>query len=142
MATNQPSEKQKKLAGVAFILIGFFFVLLGLEVTPIELQESEAPGWVISIAGVIFSLAGLMILKGEQSKNINLYAGIMIALMGTVGAWVSLFGADENISGGFSFVSSETNYSFARILFGIGALICYATAIHAIKKHFRELKRD
>lgn len=142
MSSSQPTPKQKRIIGILAIVVGLFFALMGLGLSPIELQESEAPGWVVSISGLIFFLAGVMVLIGEKAKNINLYASILIGLMGTVGAWIALFGDDENISGGFSFVSAETNYMFARILFGLGAIICYAISAHAFRVHLRNRTND
>ncbi len=137
MSSKKLSKNQQVLAGVLFILAGISFFLMGLGWGPVELQENEAPGWVVSIAGAIFVLAGAMILIGENAKYNNLMAGILIVMMGTVGGWIALFGSSENMSGGFSFVSAETNFAFARILFGIGAIICYAISIHAFRQHFK-----
>ena len=141
MSSKKLSKNQQVLAGVLFILAGISIFLIGLGWGPLELQENEAPGWVVSIAGAIFAFAGVMILIGEKTQYNNLLAGFLIAIMGTVGAWVALFGADENISGGYSFVSAGTNYSFARILFGVGAIICYAISIHAVRLHFKNRKK-
>lgn len=135
-SSNKLTKKQQQLAGIAFMLIGISIFFIGLGVGPVQLQENEAPGWVVSIAGSVFALAGFMILFGEKSKSNNLMAGFLIALMGSIGAWASLFEADDNITDGFSLVSAEMNFTFARVLFGIGALICYATAFHAIRLHF------
>lgn len=131
------SKQQQQVAGVVFVLAGVSIFLIGFGWGPVQLQENEAPGWVVSIAGAIFALAGVMILIGEKSKYNHVMAGILIALMGTVGAWVAIFGADENISGGFSFVSAETNFTFARILFGVGAILCFAISAHAFRLHFK-----
>ena len=136
------SKNQQILAGGLFILAGVSIFLIGLGWGPVQLQENEAPGWVVSIAGAIFALVGVMILIGDNASYNNLMAGIFIAMMGTVGGWVSLFGDDENITGGFSFVSPEINYSFARILFGVGAVICYAISIHAFRLHIKQHKSE
>ena len=138
MSSKKLSKNQQVLAGVLFILAGISFFLMGLGWGPVELQEGEAPGWVVSLAGAIFAFAGVMILIGENAKYNNLMAGILIAMMGTVGGWVALFGSAENMSGGFSFVSAETNFTFARILFGIGAIICYSISIHAFRLHVKK----
>lgn len=142
MSSKKLSKKQQQFAGLMFVLAGLSIFFIGLGWGPLKLQDNEAPGWVVSIAGAIFTLAGVMILFGEKSEYNNLMAGVLIAMMGIVGAWVSIFGADENISGGFSFVSSETNFTFARILFGIGAIICYAISIHAFRLHFRNRRNN
>lgn len=53
------SKNQQVLAGGLFILAGVSIFLIGLGWGPVQLQENEAPGWVVSIAGAIFALVGL-----------------------------------------------------------------------------------
>ncbi|NET33660.1 MAG: hypothetical protein F6K19_16815 [Cyanothece sp. SIO1E1] len=136
--TKKLTKKQQQLVGLIFGIAGVCIFLIGIGLFPVELQPGDAPGWVVAICGAIFALAGVMIFIGDKSNNF--LAGVLIAMMGSVGGWVALFGDATNVSGGFSFVSEEMNFTLARIFFGIGALVCFAISVHAFRLHFRKRK--
>ncbi len=137
MTNTKLNDKQKILFGWIFILTGLPFILISLEIISVDESTVHAPLWVIGLCGCIFSLAGIMIVLGEHSKWNNLLAAILILSMGSVGAWVALFGASENFSGGIALLSDSANTSLARWMFGAGALICFIIALYAIRVHFR-----
>lgn len=120
--------------------IGVFFVLMGAGIIPIELQENEAPAWIITVCGVIFCVAAALTLRGQGAKFNQLLSAVLIALMGTIGAWVALFGDSGQMSGGINLLSDAGNITLGRVVFGLGALVCYAIAIHAFRLHLKERK--
>ncbi len=139
---NHKKHQNPKALAIFMGTVGVFFVLLGTGIIPIELQENEAPAWIITVCGVIFIIAATLTLRGQGARFNQLLASILIALMGTIGAWVALFGDSSQMSGGMNILSDETNLTFGRAIFGLGTLICYATAIHAFRLHLKERKQS
>lgn len=137
MGNQNLTPKQKKWAGLLFEITGLTFILMGAGIIPYEKAPGDAPGWILAVCGGVFFLAGISIHMGDKSKHQNLLAGVLVGLMGTIGAWVALFGASGNFSGGMTLLSDSSNISLARWVFGSGALICFATAAYAIRLHFR-----
>jgi hypothetical protein len=74
---------------------------------------------------------------GRRSRANELMAAMLLLLFGAVGAWVSLFSPSEGFSGGIPFVPYESNVTLARVMFGIGALICFALSIWAFRRFVR-----
>ena len=141
---TKPANNHQNPKALAILMgtVGVFFVLMGKGVIPIELQENEAPAWIITVCGLIFCIAATLTLRGQGAKYNQLLASILIALMGTVGAWVALFGDGGQMSGGIGLLTDAGNLTLSRVVFGLGALVCYATAVHAFRLHLKERKSD
>ncbi|MFV1885162.1 MAG: hypothetical protein ACMZ7B_11790 [Balneola sp.] len=123
--------------GLLFFGIGLFIILAAADIIPIDEDGLNAPRWVLGMCGFVTSLAGLMVITGQKSRWNNLFAAILIISMGTIGAWVTLFGAPKNFSGGIPILSDKANISLARWAFGIGAVICFAIAGYALKLFYK-----
>ncbi len=65
-------------------------------------------------------------------------AGIVTALMGTMSAWVALFSSESNIDSNISMLSGMLDIPIGRIMFGIGALVCYLITIYALKLFYKK----
>lgn len=141
MGNQDLTPEQKKWAGLLFEVTGLTFILMGTGIIPYEEAQGDAPGWILAVCGGVFFLAGILIHIGDKSEYQNLLAGFLVGLMGTIGAWVALFGASGNFSGGIALLSDSSNISLARWVFGAGALICFATAAYAISLHFRSKEK-
>ena len=133
---EQLNKKPPKAFSWLFIGSGIGIILISMGVIPIEESSLNAPLWIVGISGFVFLMAGVMILLGEKSPYINLLAAILIAAMGTIGGWVALFGAGSGFSGGAPFLSTDSNLSLARLMFGFGGIICFLIAGYALKQHF------
>lgn len=136
MEKANKSRDKVSLWGWLFIVTGLIIIALSLDLLPLDDSMFGAPRWVVGIAGAIFAITGLMILLGEKSKINNLLAACLLTGMGLVGGWVGLFGSDRDFSGGLPFLPDAVNISFARGLFGIGALICFLMAAYAFNLQF------
>ena len=122
--------------GWVCIGVGLFPILVVTGVLDIEQTEPNAPTWVVIITGMVFVLAGMMILAGQHSRFTAWSAVLLCTCFGVVGAWVSLASPGEGFSGGIPFASQSFNIVLARWMFGIGALISFAMAVYA----FRQLR--
>ena len=130
--------KQKTIFAWFFILMGLPFILISVNLLSIDESTLHAPKWVLGLCGFIFSLSGVIMLLGEKSHFNNLLAGLLILSFALVGGWVALFGSAEQFSGGLTVLSETQNVNIARVLFGIGSLICFAITIYAIRQHFKK----
>jgi hypothetical protein len=118
--------------------MGLFIVLVSVDIIHTDPASIHAPRWVLTLAGMIFTFAGLYILStgllapGEQGNGLLswiqyfLRLGLLTAFA-AVFLWVG-FGSGErefNSSGSFLFftLSGKGNDILGRIVFGGGGLL-------------------
>lgn len=123
--------------GLVCIALGCYPLSIALGFLPIDEAKMMAPMWVVAMSGVVFIIAGGMILLGNHSWANDLLAGILCLLFGVMGAWVSLFSASEGFSGGVPLLGHESNVTLARWMFGIGALISFAISAYAFRRAYQ-----
>lgn len=125
---------------LALIVVSAGLLPLAVSLGVIKAQEGtvHAPMWVLGLCGLVFVIAGFMLLLGQRSRFNDLLAALICSCFGAVGLWVSLEGASENFSGGIPFVPSFTNVIIARWMFGSGAVICFLIALYAVYRFFKD----
>ncbi|MGI9270819.1 MAG: hypothetical protein ACR2QT_03525 [Woeseiaceae bacterium] len=128
-----------KKSDVAMALIavgcGGYMLLMTSGVIPAEMAP-DTPRWIGGLAGFAFIIAGAMIFLRDHSRALDLLAAILLAAFALMGAWVSVYGA-EGISGGLPLAARETNMSIGRVVFGLGAVLCFAGCLWALHRFFR-----
>ena len=97
---------------------------------------NDTPVWVIGLVGVMFVISGVMIFLRNYSRALDLFAAIILASFTLVGGWIAFYASSEGFSGGIPFLPSDMNVSFARIMFGFGALLCFGGFLYALKRFF------
>jgi hypothetical protein len=132
-------QLQKAPPGFAWlcIIIGVFPLLISLGVIDPDRTGVHAPMWVLALSGMVFVIAGLMMLVGRNSRFNNLLAALLCMNFGTLGAWVALFAPAEGFSGGIPLLSDSFNLALGRWVFGIGAALCFLVAFIALRQFFR-----
>jgi len=130
-------DKAHPFWGWLCIVLGLFPILMVTGVLDIGESEANAPAWVIIVTGMVFVLAGLMILAGQQSRFTAFCAALLCGCFGLVGAWVALAAPGEGFSGGIPFAPESFNVMLARWMFGIGALISFTISIFAFRQYLR-----
>lgn len=101
------------------------------------MQPGNAPIAIIILSGLAFVIAGCMVFLGTKSRANDLLAAFLCLIFGIIGSWVAFLSPSEGFSGGVPFVSNESNVSIARVVFGIGALMCFAIAVWALTRFIR-----
>lgn len=123
--------------GLLCIALGFYPLSIALGLLPVDEVKVMAPMWVIALSGIVFVIAGGMILLGNHSWANDLLAGILCLLFGIMGTWVSLFSSSEGFSGGVPLLSPESNVTLGRWMFGIGALLSFAISAYAFRRAYQ-----
>ena len=141
--------------GAIFAAFGLYIMLVGAGVLPIPGGPSglNGPLWIAFVAGLPFFLGGLaVLLQGFGKANANgelpadapawmraaqqLIVVAIFAALATIGTWIALAGDPRGFSG--SFGSGAAGIGIGRVVFGIGALICWActigVAVSAVRK--------
>ncbi len=135
------SPGRSRLAtGIVCIALGLYPLSIALGVLPVEKADVMAPMWIVASSGVVFVMAGCMIILANHRWANDLLAGFLCLLFGVIGAWVSLFGASEGFSGGAGFLSDDANAALGRWAFGIGALISFTISAYAFRRAYRSLR--
>lgn len=125
---------------LAWVCIVSGFVLLLVATGVISAGESQvnAPSWVIAVCGVVFTLAGCMILLGRHSRLNDVFAALVCFSFTAVGIWAAMFSPDEGFSNPLPILSRETNVLISRWGFGCGAILSFLIAVYAVRRAFRQ----
>jgi hypothetical protein len=158
MSAQQPATlRETRWIGAIAAAGGFYFVLVGFGLLPVPggPRNLHGPLWIVLLIGLVFFLAGAAIFLqaiGRANESGNLPAdapfwmrvaqyliGVTIfASFALIGSWVTLAGDPRYFSSNVPFLGGAA--SIARIMFGIGALICWlatvAVAVAAARKLF------
>jgi hypothetical protein len=160
MSAQQPATpRQMYFYGALAAAAGLYFMLVGFGVlaTPGGPRNLHAPLWVVQLIGLIFVLAGAaIVIQGMGHANgsgelpadapqwmraAQYFIGVVVfACFALIGSWVAIGGESRQFSGGIPFVSSLTNVSLARVMFGLGAAICWIATIAFAVSGARKLR--
>ena len=132
--TRQPAKRSRLTWGLVCVALGCYPVSIALGLLPVDEARVMAPMWVVAMSGIMFVIAGGMILLGDHSWANDLLAGVLCLLFGIMGAWVSLFSSSEGFSGGVPLLSNDSNVTLGRWMFGLGAIISFAVAAYAFRR--------
>jgi hypothetical protein len=123
---------------LAFVAIacGVFALLGASDVLPMQ-TANDTPMWVVGLIGVMFVIAGIMIFLRNYSRALDFFAAIVLASFTLIFGWITVFASPEGFSGGIPFLPNDMNVLFARIMFGLGALMCFGGFLYAVKRFFR-----
>ena len=127
-------NKDIALALVA-IACGGYALLAATGVVPGQ-TSNDTPLWIIGLVGVMFVIAGVMIFLRNHSRALDLFAAVILASFTLVGAWITFYANSEGFSGGIPFLPNDMNVSLARVMFGLGALLCFGGFLYALKRFF------
>lgn len=128
------SPRSRLTWGLVCIALGCYPISIALGLLPVDEAKVMAPMWVVAMSGIMFVIAGGMILLGDHSWANDLLAGILCLLFGIMGTWVSVFSSSAGFSGGVSLLSDESNVTLGRWMFGIGALMSFAVSAYAFRR--------
>jgi len=118
------------------IACGAYALLAAAGVLQMQ-AANDTPNWVVGLAGAVFVIAGIMIFLRNHSRALDFFAATILASFTIIGGWISLFASSKGFSGGIPFLPYDTNVSFARVMFGLGALMCFGGFLYAVKRFFR-----
>jgi hypothetical protein len=149
-----------KWIGVGLGIAGLYGMLVGFEILPVPGGHDNVHGplWLATLIGFLVLLAGAAcILHGVGRTHVGaeLPAGapfwmraaqylIGVALFAdfaVLGTWIAFLGEGRHFSGGVPFLGAF-NVSPARIMFGLGALICWLATIGYAVSGARRLLAD
>ncbi len=131
------SSREKAVVAAFFILRGVMILFAAFGVGPMSGSKVHAPMWIIGLAGVLFTSAGVVVIAPSQAI-VRIAAGILVVGLSAIFAWVALFGEAQYFSGGLSIFSNATEVMIARVLFGLVAILGIAIAVNALLKTLRK----
>lgn len=133
MPRNQPPEKHHPVWAAVLILLGCYPLAIATGWLDVPPESVRAPLWVLALVGVVFVIAGGMVMVGQQSRWNHFLAGVLCTIFGVVGGWVALFAPSEGFSGGFPLFSHAINTAIGRWVFGLGALLSFSLALYGFR---------
>lgn len=159
-AQGQASPVEMKWIGIGLGVAGFYGVLVGFGTlpTPGGRGNLHGPLWLATLIGFMVLLAGAACVLqgiGRANASAELPAGapfwmraaqylIGVALFAdfaVLSTWIAFLGEGRQFSGGIPFLGAS-NVPVARIMFGLGALICWLATIGYAVSGARRLLAD
>ncbi|UTW47284.1 hypothetical protein [Bacterioplanoides sp. SCSIO 12839] len=134
-------KEVKPSLSLSLILLawGLFMISEGLQITTWGKASPGTPQWVVTVAGFVIVIAGVMtLIKDKHSKWNDLLAALFCSAMGSVGGWIALFVDESQISGSGKLMTSITGLPTGKIAFGIGAVICFWMAAYALTLFYKK----
>ena len=105
-----------------------------MDVIPIDEDLIHSPDWILVLCGLLFLSGGLAINASPKGTIATWSAGTLVISMTVISAWIAVFGASEQFSGDWPFISRGTNVIVSRIVFGCVSLLGLAMIFVAAKK--------
>lgn len=137
-STPQKTSNMPLFMGIMATFTGLFIVLVSVDIIHTDPESIHAPRWVLTLAGMLFTFAGLYILStglhspGEDGAPLVqwiqyfLILGILTAFA-TIFLWVGLGSGEREFSSsgslGFFTVSGKGTDIMGRIMFGGGGIL-------------------
>ncbi len=97
---------------------------------------NDTPAWVLGLAGMTFVIAGIMIFLRNYSRALDLFAAVVLASFTLITGWIAFYASSAGFSGGIPFLPSDMNVSLGRVMFGLGALLCFGGFLYALLRFF------
>lgn len=117
------------------IACGGYALLAASGVIPGQI-ENDTPAWVVALAGIAFVIAGIMIFLRNYSRALDLFAAIILASFTLIAGWIAFYASSEGFSGGIPFLPNDMNVSLARVMFGLGTVLCFGGFLYALNRFF------
>ena len=137
MASKKIAKHAHPAWGLLCIALGVYPVGVALGLIPHDASSVHAPPWVSFVAGLVFVIAGFMLIIGPNSRWNNLLAAIICTIFASIGIWVAAYSLPGSIEGGIPFLPAETNNKIGRWMFGAGAMVCGLISLQALRMFFR-----
>jgi hypothetical protein len=158
--TADLSPRARIAFGGIFVLAGLMIVLVGFGILRPDPRDIHAPLWVIGCAGFAFMLAGASVAIGALSKETQADGSLpasaplplrilqylmglgIVSTLAMIGSWVAI-GSDGKFRSSASFfgvtVSGLSSEMLGRMMFGLGAGLCWLMLIMAARQGWRKL---
>lgn len=162
MSTTRPVKSVRKdiLAGAALAAAGIYLILVGLAVLPPPggPDNQHAPWAVVLCIGLLVLCGGIGGLiqglgRGDRQGVLaadapswlhlvqDLLGVLMFGLFAVVGSWIAVAGEAGQFSGRGIAIGGDGSVTFGRVVFGLGAVICWAITIAALVRLVRARRR-
>jgi len=161
MNAQQPATpRELRWIGAGAAAVGLYFMLVGLGVLPVPggPRNLHSPLWIVLLIGLAVFLGGAAILIqviGRANANGELPSGApqwirvvqyligvaIFASFAMIGSWIAIGGDPRQFSSNIPFIGAATGASIARVMFGIGAMICWLATLGFAVSGARKLMR-
>ena len=156
------SPRGRLAFGMLFVLAGLPILLIGLGVLKPDPAGIHAPLWVIACAGLAFMAAGASVALGAGAGTVARDGGLpatapwplraaqyvashsVVVMLATIGSWIALGPGEREFTStvsAFGISSSGRGGEMtSRIVFGLGAAMCWLFFVAAAKHGWRKLR--
>lgn len=159
--TTDLSPWGRLLFGGVFVVAGLGIVLVGAGVLPVDPKTVHAPLWLIGCIGLSFMAAGASVALGAASNNPErdgslppdapltlrlLQYGlglVVVSGLASVGTWIAFGPGERKFKSTISALgmggSGAGDEWIGRVVFGIGAVICWLFLVLVARQGWRKL---
>jgi hypothetical protein len=102
---------------------------------------ATAPRGVLATVGLLFWVAGMMMLWSERRRVYYSLSAVLLFTIGCLGLWFAMAGA-KNSLGISNALSSQSSVLVAtRVVFGVGAIVSYALCARVLRRLVRKRQK-
>jgi hypothetical protein len=131
----------RKIVPVALcIAVGAVLILTAIGIITTGTARS-VPKLVLGAVGLSFWLAGMMMLWSERRRVYYSLAAILLFIVGCMGLWFAMAGAKNSLGISAALASHSTMLVTARLVFGVGAIVCYALCLRVLRRLVRKRQK-
>ena len=132
------TQKAPALFSWIFVITGLVIILFSLDILPLHEDGLNAPRWVLSLCGLIFFIAGLMMFVGRASAYNDLLAAFLFLAFALISGWAAFWGDGSDYSGGLPFVGKSINVLLGRVVFGTVSASCFIGSLFIFRSFNRK----
>jgi hypothetical protein len=131
----------KKFATVALcVAVGAVLILMAIGVIRSGTAAS-APRGVLGAVGLSFWLAGMMMLSLGHRRVYYSLSAILLFTIGCLGLWFAMAGTVKSLGLSNALASHSNILVATRVLFGVGAIVCYALCLRVLRRLVRKRQK-
>jgi hypothetical protein len=142
---DQVSPEGAVVVGLLCGLMGLFVVLLALGTFGEPPMSDGTPQWVGVLTGLLFVLAGLAVIVGSgvaggvgpdgdvlpgtpfAVRLVQYLLGLgILATLATIASWIAFGSGSRHFTGSGPLLSGAVSEMLGRVIFGLGAVFCWA----------------
>ncbi len=126
----------EKLLGVLLVVGGTALGAAALGYVSVQgTALSQLPPSGLGIAAAAAALVGFLLLSRDHRTSDVLGAILLLAVAAGAG-WVTFYAPEGTLERALPFIPASVGDELARLLFGVGAVVCVGMAVMALRRLF------
>ena len=131
----------EKIFGYIVFIVGLLIIAVSLNIIPADEASFHAPRWIVTIIGVIFSIAGISVTGALKGKKVltHLTGLVMYVAFLIISVWITFGPGERKCSSSINgIVNQSTSELSCRVVFGVGFVLLVILFIYIVRNEFKK----